>query len=55
MKFSKPFLGVKNGDVYPTEFRPGDECPAELIEAATELGALEKATKSAAKVKRGGA
>lgn len=41
MKFSKAFTGVKSGDVYPTEFKAGDECPAELLEAAKELGAVK--------------
>ncbi|MFZ5745271.1 MAG: hypothetical protein ACOY7T_12415 [Pseudomonadota bacterium] len=34
MKFIKRFLGVKAGDVYPTMFEAGDECPPELLEAA---------------------
>ena len=43
MKASKPFKGVKDGDIYPTEFKPGDEIPAELEAAALELGAAEGA------------
>ena len=39
-KFSKPFRGVKEGDIYPTEFESGDECPPELIAGAESLGAL---------------
>lgn len=41
MKFKQPFKGVKNGDIYPTEFKPGDEIPPELEAAAIELGAAE--------------
>lgn len=40
MKFSKPFAGVKNGDVYPTHFHAGDACPDELLVAAQSVGAL---------------
>ncbi|UDM17919.1 hypothetical protein [Vogesella sp. XCS3] len=38
--FSKPFRGVKNQEIYPTEFQAGEECPPELEEAASELGVL---------------
>lgn len=41
MKASKAFKGVKDGDIYPTEFNPGDEIPPELEAAALELGAAE--------------
>ena len=41
MKASKPFNGVKDGDIYPTEFNPGDEIPPELEAAALELEAAE--------------
>ncbi|MBH9725120.1 hypothetical protein JAO10_32845 [Burkholderia contaminans] len=37
----KPFRGVKNGEIYPTEFEVGDECPDELEDGARALGALE--------------
>ncbi|WP_207458648.1 hypothetical protein [Azospirillum sp. SYSU D00513] len=43
MKFIKPFRGVKAGEIYPTEFKPGDTCPDELAGAAEALGALEEA------------
>jgi hypothetical protein len=46
-KLSKPFRGVRNGDIYPTEFAPGDDCPPELMAAAIALGALARATPSA--------
>lgn len=41
MKASKAFKGVKDGDIYPTEFNPGDEIPPELEAAALELEAAE--------------
>lgn len=41
MKATKPFKGVKDGDIYPTEFEAGDEIPLELEAAAIELGAAE--------------
>lgn len=40
-KFSKPFRGVPNGEIYPIEYAVGDECPPELEDAAKSLGALE--------------
>lgn len=48
-KFTKDFLGVKTGDIYPTQFRTGDDCPPELLDAANALGALaqEKKTEKA--------
>lgn len=41
MKFTKPFRGVPNGEFYPVAYAPGDECPAELLEAAQIMGAVE--------------
>jgi hypothetical protein len=41
MKFSKPFKGVKAGEIYPTDFEPGDECPPELEQAARASEVLE--------------
>ena len=41
MKAIKAFKGVKDGDIYPTEFAPGDEIPPELEAAAIELGAAD--------------
>lgn len=40
MKFCAAFRGVRSGDVYPTSFNPGDDCPEELIEAAMASGAI---------------
>lgn len=42
MKLIKAIRGVKLGDIYPTDFQAGDECPDELLGAARELGALEE-------------
>ena len=39
--FARAFPGVVAGDLYPTEFEPGEDCPPELIEAATEAKALK--------------
>ena len=41
MKFAKPFRGVKAGEIYPTEFAPGDDCPPELEDAARACDVLE--------------
>ena len=40
MIFSEQFLGVRDGEIYPTTFEPGDECPPELLDAAKEVGAV---------------
>lgn len=39
-KFTKPFRGVVEGDIYPTDFEVGDNCPPELEAGAESLGAL---------------
>ena len=39
-KFTKPFLGVPDGEVYPVQYEKGDEVPAELLEAAKEAGCV---------------
>ncbi|HEV8035970.1 hypothetical protein [Yoonia sp.] len=41
MKFIKPFYGVKAGEIYPHQFKAGDDCPPELEAAAKSVGALE--------------
>lgn len=41
MQFNREFLGCKDGDIYPTEFHPGDECPPELLDAAISMGAVD--------------
>jgi hypothetical protein len=39
--FAKSFEGVRDGEIYPTRFEKGDECPPELEAGALSLGALE--------------
>jgi hypothetical protein len=41
MIFVAPFSGVKTGDIYPTDFKPGDECPPELESSAIALRCVE--------------
>lgn len=43
MRLTKAFKGCRAGEVHPTQFQPGDECPKELEHAAEELGILETA------------
>lgn len=50
MQFIKPFTGVRDGEIYPEDFEPGDECPAELLDAAISLGAVEAQEAEAATV-----
>lgn len=40
--FAKPFEGVRDGEIYPSQFSKGDECPPELVAGALSLGALER-------------
>lgn len=49
-KFDKPFRGVRSGEIYPEQFKAGDECPPELEKAARDCGVLaqEKAKKAKA-------
>ena len=42
MKFMKEFYGVKNGEIYPTRFEIGDECPQELEDAAIASGVFDE-------------
>ena len=46
MKFAKSFYGCKAGDIYPTQFQVGDECPEELVDIAKKLGVLDVGKKS---------
>ncbi len=39
-KLMKPFRGVRDGEIYPTDFAVGDECPPELEPGARAMGAL---------------
>jgi len=41
--FAAAFTGVRDKEIYPEEFAAGDACPAELVLAAEEAGALEPA------------
>lgn len=41
MKFIKKFRGVRRGEIYPHVFKPGDDCPNELLQAAIEQGAVD--------------
>jgi len=52
MKFIKPFKGATGGNPYPQEFDIGDECPADLVQAALELGAVEAAQKAKQEAKK---
>jgi len=40
-KFIKAFSGCETGEIYPTLFQPGDECPKDLEDAARAAGVLE--------------
>lgn len=50
MKATKEFKGVKDGEIYPTEFKPGDEIPPELEAAALELGVTDAKKEAPKKV-----
>ncbi|KOQ68294.1 hypothetical protein [Stenotrophomonas maltophilia] len=39
-KLTKPFRGVRDGEIYPSDFAAGDECPPELEAGARACGAL---------------
>lgn len=51
MKFSQQFFGVIEGEIYPRVFKPGEDCPPELLEAAKSVGAVETPAKPAPKTK----
>jgi len=40
VRFLKSFSGVVVGEIYPTQFKLGDDCPAELEDAALALDVL---------------
>lgn len=42
MKFTKPFRGVPDGEIYPVDYEVGAECPPELEAGAKSLGAIGK-------------
>ena len=41
--FAKAFEGVRDGEIYPSQFSKGEECPPELVAGALALGVLERA------------
>jgi hypothetical protein len=48
MKLTKDIEGCSGGAIYPRVFKAGEECPADLVDAAVALGAVpEKAGKEA--------
>lgn len=51
MIFIKAFKGVKAGDIYHTDFVPGDVCPPELLDAAVLCGVVDAPTEKAKKSK----
>jgi hypothetical protein len=52
MKFKVEWTGVKAGEIYPTEFAPGDECPPELEAAARECGVLAESEAPKARARK---
>jgi hypothetical protein len=42
MQFKQPFKGVPDGEIYPVDYQPGEECPPELEASATALGAFDE-------------
>lgn len=51
MKFTKPFKGATGGNPYPQDFKKGDDCPDDLLEAAKLAGAVAKSVKQKAPAK----
>ena len=41
MLFTKQFLGVPDGEIYPVQYQPGDECPPELKASAIAIEAVD--------------
>lgn len=52
MIFTKEFKGVKAGDIYHTDFKPGDVCPPELQDAAVICGVVEAPTEKVPKPRK---
>ncbi|KDD42547.1 hypothetical protein [Bordetella bronchiseptica] len=50
MKLSKSIRGVPEGEIYPVEYSAGDECPAWLLPAARDLGAVDDADDNSAEL-----
>lgn len=40
---TRPFEGVRAGEIYPVVIEVGDECPPELLAAAIALGCVDVA------------
>ena len=51
MIFTKEFKGVKQGDIYHTDFVAGDVCPPELLDAAIACEVVEAPTEKVTKRK----
>lgn len=47
-KLTTDITGCSGGEIYPRVYRAGTDCPDDLVEAAADLGALDK--KSASKI-----
>lgn len=54
-KFAKQFLGAPEGEIYPIDYQPGEECPPSLLEAARALGVLEEVESGASEADDDGA
>lgn len=52
MKLTKPFRGVPDGQIYPVQYQPGDECPPELEAAATAFGAMDAPAEEGAPIQQ---
>ncbi|NBN64150.1 hypothetical protein [Pannonibacter tanglangensis] len=38
---TRPFEGVRAGEIYPVVIEAGEECPPELLDAAIALGCVD--------------
>lgn len=51
MKLTKNIFGCSGKEIHPRVYKAGEECPADLLEAAVDQGALSaKDTEAATKV-----
>lgn len=41
MQFARSFRGVPDGEIYPVDYEPGEECPPELERSAAALKAFD--------------
>ena len=53
MKFTSDFFGAShmNGEIYPREYKAGDNCPVDLLESALAVGAVKAEAKAEKKAK----